>query len=400
MSGQTSAWHSSAIPPNWLDQMQRMALLFTALLFSAGYAAIGLVLILLAVAAEGIAIRRLPWVSSPVDLFTASFISIFLISGWTSQYRPIAIGSTALAAMTIYLAYGLLHRVLRRDPRFLRPFLGVWVVGAILAAGWAFVLHRVTGHPAFTPVLAQNGLATTALIGFILSLGVFLTVRTGWRYVFAGGSIILALALAVSISRGAWVAVIVGLASFFVLLRLKDAWQGLVIVLLAAVAVILITTPERGRLLLRATTITTEARTHDRILLARAAEAMFVDHPILGTGMNTFSLLHVKYKLPGDTNVAPPFAHNIFLNMAAEGGALGLVAFSFLVLWAAATGWRWAKSRSTDERILSATVLAVFLGLLVHQQVDGTILTVHIGTGFWFLIAIVAAFRPDRRRMG
>jgi O-antigen ligase len=145
------------------------------------------------------------------------------------------------------------------------------------------------------------------------------------------------------------------------------------------------------------------AANQDRVILAQAAIAIFLDHPVFGTGMNTFSLVHPRYISPDlipRTRCGPSgrcaFAHNILLNMAAEGGTIGLIAFLAVVLAGLRSGWKWIKGASSmNDRIISATVFSAFIGLLVHNQFDGTMMTVHIGAGFWLLIAIQVAFRPQ-----
>ncbi len=382
--------------PSWLERSKRGAVLVTAFLIPAGYPVIGLVLLVLAIIVEGVVRGRIPWRSSPVDVLLAGFTAVFLVSGWFSQYRPMAVGSAGLAALTIYLAFGPLYQLLRRDVGFLKTLLRAWVAGGILAAAWGFYLHRLTGLPAFTPQLPQNSLATAILIGLVLDLGLFLTSNHRWRYVTAGGYVLFFLTLTVTTSRGAWLAAAFALISFFSLVGFRYVWQGILLTVLAVVAVITFTTTtttERTRLSLEK-----ENPTFDRILLARTAEAIFLDHPVFGTGLNTYSLVHSKYKLPGDTNVAPPYAHNVFINMAAEGGALGFAAFTAIVIWAGIAGWRWhSASTSQPEIIMSATIFSAFLATLVQQMFDGTVLSVHLGTALWFLIAILAAFRPHPR---
>ncbi len=383
--------------PSWLERSQRGALLVTAFLIPAGYPVVGLVLLVLTVIVEGVIRGRVPWRSCVVDVYLVGFIAVFLISGWLSEYRPIAVGSAGLAALTIYLAFGPLYQLLGRDTGFLKTLLRAWVAGGILAAAWGLYLHRSTGLPAFTPELPRNALATAILIGLVLDLGLFLTSKHWWRYLTAGGFVLFSLALTVTTSRGAWLAVAVALVTFLSLAGFRYAWQGMLLTVLAAVAVITFTATEHAALLQRASTLA-QARTFDRVLLARSAEAIFLDHPVFGTGLNTYSLVHSKYRLPGDTNVAPPYAHNVFLNMAAEGGTLGFVAFTAIVIWATIEGWRWRSAiTSQPDIIMSATIFSAFLAILVHQMFDGTVLSVHLGTGLWLLIAILAAFRPDPR---
>src|SRR3990172_805964 len=147
-----------------LDRLQRAALLLTAFLYSAGYGTVGLALLLVTVVLEAGAARRLPWRRTPVDLGVVAFLGIFVLSGYFSEYRPTAVASTGLAALTIYLALGVSSSVLTRDLGVLPPLLWAWLVGTTLAAGWAIALHLRTGVPAFTPQLGQNAVGTTMLI--------------------------------------------------------------------------------------------------------------------------------------------------------------------------------------------------------------------------------------------
>ncbi len=390
--------------PLWLERSRKGALLATALFFSAGYTAIGLTLVLLVVIPEGIVTRRLPWHRSEGDVYLASFITVFLISGWVSPYRPIAVGSTGLAALTIFLAFGTLYRQLHDDPGFLKPFLWAWVIGGVVAAVWAFYLHQVTGRPAFTPEHSQNALGTALLIPLLLGLGLALRSQTVWGYLMAAGCDVLILGLAFTTSRGAWLGTAFGMVSFFWLTRLRYSWREVaVLVCVGLVAVILIGL-DRGSpaLVQRASSIVEPEHNiglKDRIVFAKTARAIFEDYPVMGTGLNTFSLVYPKYQLPEDTSgPTQPYAHNVFLNMAAEGGILGLAAFTATMLWAWVMGRRWyAASTSRSEAMLSAIVLSAFLGTLVHQLVDSTMISVHVGSGVWFLVAIMAASRHTRQ---
>ncbi len=383
--------------PLWIERSRKAALLITAAFLSAGYTAIGLVLVLLVVIAEGVVTRKPLWERSEGDLYLVSFIAIFLVSGWVSSYRTIAVGSAGLAALTIFLGFGTLYRQLRQDPEFLKPFLWAWVIGGILAAAWALFLHRLTGRPAFTPEQSQNALGTALLIPLLLGMGLFLRSQSAWRYLLAAGCEVLILGLTLTTSRGAWLGAGFGIICVLWLTRFRLASRDtLVLVAVGVVAVVLIAQERTDPVLVRrADTMVDQYQ--GRIALAKTAGAIFADHPLLGTGLNTFSLLHDQYKFEGDVDTVPPYAHNIFLNMAAEGGLLGLAAFLAVLVWAGLRGWAWHRgSHSRGEAILSATVLSTFLGGLVHQLFDSTFLAVHLGSSLWFLIAIMAAWHPAR----
>ncbi len=381
----------------WVERTQRGTLLGTVLLFSAGFATIGLIFVLASVIAEGIVAGRIPWRRSRVDVLLAAFILVFVIAGWLSPYRSIAVNVAVLAALTTYVAFGPLYRSLQRDKNFLRPFLLVWVIGGVGAALWGIHIHRLAQTAASTPGIPQNALGTTLQVAVPLSIGLFLASRTAWRYLVVVIVPTLAVGLALTTSRGAWIGGAFALGSFFVLVGLRHSWRAFLILLLIGALGGTYIARAHSPLIKRMGTILSLSANQDRVAMAESALAIFRDHPVIGTGFGTFSLIYPMYRMPGDP-VSPnpvPFAHNIFLNMAAEGGALGLVTFTAIVVWAIVAGWQWyGASSAPQERILSAAILSAFAGMMVQQLFDGTILSVHLGAGFWFFVAILAAFKP------
>lgn len=379
--------------PPWLEQYRRAALLLTAFLFPAGYATDGLVLLLLAVIAEGVVKRRLQWQRSPCDWPLVAFLAVFLVSSLLSPYRVIAVGATGLAALTIYLGFGPLYRATRHDSGFVGPIMWALFLGGLVAAGWAIVLHRITGRPAFLPELGQNAVGTTLLIAVLVGLGLSFSGPIWRRALMAPALAVIAYGLLVTYTRGAWVGAAAGLLTLLILAGTRHIWSGVMLVVLVAAIGFTAVRPEQAALARRAASIVSPSANIDRIYLARSASAIFVDHPLLGTGMHTFPSVYPQYRLPEDPNPLPiPFAHNIFANMAAEGGILGLGAFVWILIQAAVSGWRGLKAAVTPERRLAiATILATFVGMMVHQVFDGTLLSVHLGTGMWFAIAILAA---------
>lgn len=381
--------------PRWLDRAQRGALLATALLFSAGYAVFGLVLLLGSVVAEGVVGRRLPWRRTAADVPVLAFLTIFLLSGWASAHRPMATISSGLAALVIFLAYGVPTRLLRRSGAFLRPLLWTWLAGGIAASAWAILLHRSTGDPAFTPALGQNAVGTTLLVVLVIGLGLAFSTPGPWRAAGAFGSLIAAVGLALTTARGAWLGAAVGGVVLLALLGrrgLRQVVQAAVLIVGVLAATLALVGPERPPLLQRLTTIADLAQNESRIAIAASAFHIARDHPVLGIGMNTFSLVYPAYRLPGDPDPTQAFAHNIFLNFAAEGGILGLLAFAAVVAAVLVAGWRWhVRATVPAAGVLSATVGATFLGLLVHQLFDGTALSVHLGAGMWMLMGILVS---------
>jgi O-antigen ligase len=216
--------------------------------------------------------------------------------------------------------------------------------------------------------------------------------------------------LVLTLSRGAWIGAGFGLAAL-----LLFSWRRLTqssprhrhtwVVVLAVVSVlagsISLLGGEPAVLQKKVLSIINPWRNRERLFIARSALAIAADHPLVGSGLNTFFLIHPHPSLRADALASKPktrvqsFAHNIFLNMAAEVGLLGLAAFVAVLIRGAAAGWRWYAAAAGIDRTVSATVLAAFFGLLIHQQFDGTVSSVHISAGLWFLLAIMMANEPS-----
>ncbi|MDQ7843989.1 MAG: O-antigen ligase family protein [Armatimonadota bacterium] len=380
------------MPPRWPDRLQRAALLLTVALFSGGYATWGLVVMLVAVASEGVLTHTLPWTTTPLDGVVAGFVSWFLLAGYLSEFRAIAVGSTGLAALTIYLAFGGASRVLLRDPGFLRPLLWTWLAGGAAAGAAAFLLHLRRSAPAALPELGQNAVGTTAMAALLIALGLALLFAGTRRYLALLLALPPAAALVTSYTRGAWIGAGVGLLALTVLAGRRHAVRALLLGAALVAAVLVSAGPERGALVRRALTVADPQVNLNRIYLLRTARLIIADHPVFGTGLNTFSQMTLRYRLPGDPNPpGAPFAHNIFLNMAAEGGIVAALLFVAVVIQALRCGLRWWRGAPEEARILSAVVIAVFLAMMTHQLFDGTLLSVHLGAGMWLVIGILAA---------
>ena len=383
--------------PRRLDRLYRGSVLLTVFLYSAGYATAGLLLVLLTMVIDGVVSLRLPWRRTRLDILIVLFVGIFLLSGYLSAFPSMAIVSTGLAALTIYLAFGALSRIMRDDAGFLRPLLWAWAGGGVLAAMWATLRHLQSGLPASTPALGQNAIGTTMVAAMVIGFGLAVAGRGWLRYAAAGITVLTAVALLFSYTRGAWV----GALAAFALLAGFGGRRGAAAVLTFALLIVLggaiAAGEERAALVTRAGTILSASVNRDRIYLFRSAAAIFRDHPLLGTGMNTFPYMYPSYRLPGDTNpLNATNAHNIFLNMAAEGGVLGLGVFLAILVQTLRLGFRWRNMvAGSDERVVRTALVAALVGILVHQLFDGTLISVHLGAGMWMLMAMLTSSRSS-----
>jgi putative inorganic carbon (HCO3(-)) transporter len=122
----------------------------------------------------------------------------------------------------------------------------------------------------------------------------------------------------------------------------------------------------------------------ERLAHWQSALEMWRDHPWLGVGFGNYGAAYSQYAL-AKWPAALGHAHNYYLNIAAETGLLGLIAY--LLLWGLVT-WRvWRIFRSTKDRNVRALALGA-LGMVVHVSVHNAVdnLWVH---NMYIYVAIV-----------
>jgi O-antigen ligase len=234
---------------------------------------------------------------------------------------------------------------------------------------------------------------------------------TGWWLVWAAGTgALMLIAIVMSWSRGAWLGVAAAAVSMF---AAAAARRGRVALLGALFAFILVYALIGGGLSLAPSSIVqrfadflpylgvadvrgvevTDANfaVLERMAHWQSALEMWKDHPWLGVGIGNYESVYAQYALP---LWALPLghAHNYYLNVAAEAGFLGLVAYLFLwgaallVSWRAtrrATGWYWGVALGVLGVLVHLSVHNFFDNLYVHGMYLHVAILLGIGTAHW-----------------
>ncbi len=269
---------------------------------------------------------------------------------WQAFLRGTGPEHFQLPGLPFYRAYGTFQQP--------NPFAGMMGLIAPVALGLGFGLLR-----------DPHGSARGRILG-LGALGV-------------GGLALLA--LAASWSRGAWLGA--AAAGSVLLLMLPSrirwglaAWAAVLLLGLAAGALGWIPTPIQARLagVLEEVQITdvrgievNEANfaVIERLAHWQAAVEMFRAHPWFGVGFGNYAAAYPAYAAIRWLNPLG-HAHNIYLNMAAEGGLIGLLLY--LLLWimiGIRTGRVWRRSVGW-QRGLAAGLMAAWAHLHAHQLFD------------------------------
>lgn len=211
-------------------------------------------------------------------------------------------------------------------------------------------------------------------------------------------------------SRGAWLASVVGMSIFLVLTRHK--WL-LAALFTAAVAAILLL--PRGTIL-HLDHFNRESSLVERNLLWSRAIQVIQARPLFGCGINTYVHNYPKYnqdkewrlfkweipkeyipmmnktwRVPGYYTQNPTYyAHNGYLQLAAESGLISLALFLVILFSALRAGW-WQLRLADGLRMPAAALLAGFVGLLVHALIDTTLHNLQSSFLIWFFIGALVA---------
>ncbi|MFI6732186.1 O-antigen ligase family protein [Nonomuraea sp. NPDC050451] len=271
----------------------------------------------------------------------------------------------------------------------------VGCVQALTGTGASYAGERVRAVGTFG-ALDVMGMASVVSYGAIILLAAGLAWRGGRRAAALGGAALLCVPLALSLSRGAWLALLG--ASLVVLFVHSRALAARVILLGAVAATVLALGPGAGSDLLgrRLASITSavsqpDQSVSDRYSLWLTATRIWLDHPLTGAGPRRFAELRDAYapiELSSGSDTDDPVngfqrlpllsPHNMYLLTLSEQGLLGLAAmcacFGSMAWWAvraavpAAAGllaWQGIDFLYGDIGGPSTVVTSVVLGLVL-----------------------------------
>jgi putative inorganic carbon (hco3(-)) transporter len=358
---------------------------------------VALALFVLALPVGGIAVPGGPGDMKVVHLAAAVAVMATVLN---------RLGTTAVkqdVTLTISVAFAFTIPTVCRNLRELRPLvLLLLAVGAVMCAtsfgsasqlqatyNGALVNNRAVG------VFHQpNELGTFSGMLLMLAIGVWFGARSYAERLLAFASAVIAVtALALTLSRGAWIGVM--LAALLVIWLLPTARRatvilGIPLVILAAGLGSFRTPPPQLQILTeRVQSISTPAANpyDDRPAIYREAIHVIETHPLLGVGPENFIVAATKAASDTQT-VAPLHAHNFLMTVAAE---LGLPAAALLVGLTLSIGWRVrhaARLREPGARALTVGFGAALVVLLGQGVVDFTLRNPVIFTFVWSVLGM------------
>lgn len=204
-------------------------------------------------------------------------------------------------------------------------------------------------------------------------------------------SAILVVALLFTSTRGAWLGFILGIFFVAVFNGKKAFFISIIFLILLALF-----SPAAVKDQIKSfTSLSTDVSTNDRMIIWATAWRMFMDKPFFGQGLGTFMSVFGKYKPEYYKEIV--YAHNCYLQMAAEIGIFGLLIFMWFVFRLfQSTIFKLTKS---EDKLVKAAFLGVsggILAYLVHSFVDTNLYSLPLAVLFWAMSGLAAAKVPSK----
>lgn len=349
-------------------------------------------------------VKREPLLGSVtlVDLALVIFIAANILSLLNTQYPALSIRALFSKSLKFVLLFILAREIINTRAK-LKDFVAMAMLSCIIILMDGFIqyffIHRDILHmyPAFkyNPGLPGDKVFPTAsfpfpndyaawILVFIFPAAVFtflgkgnMPARLGTSALFIG----LLYSLILTKARGAWVGflLMLGTIPFFGLRK------GLVL-LAAAVLIIIIFINQNS-----ARDIFSFLSFEDRKVMWENGIKIFKEHPIIGNGVNTF---FNKYRFirQDEDRGRGSYAHNCYLQMAADIGLVGLASFLF---FAASVLLRaFSSLKKTKDPLYYSLMLGIALGLtafLLHSFVDTNLYSLNLAALFWLSAGILTA---------
>ncbi len=295
----------------------------------------------------------------------AAFALLFVVlASAVLHANPPAGTSVVIRYVSFIGAFIVLTDVLR-GPLAPRRVAEVYVLSCAAAAACGLVESVVLGeYRAAGPLGDANDFA----FFMVAAVPVALALRTyGRRRLWIACAALCLAAVFGSLSRGAVLGLLVtavwALLAGHIKLR-TAAWTAVVVT--GALAMVVALVPALVSEKIEAKNKVADTNDDERKIRWLVTTEMTADHPVLGIGPGGFQTEYGRYVGDRETNPTHQLkvAHQMYLEVAAELGALGLVAFLLVLLY----GWSSARAvaRARDpERALAVGVQAGLLGMAV-----------------------------------
>ena len=347
-------------------------------------------------------LKKSPFKKDLISIFLYLFVAASLISFINSQYMALSMRAFFSKTLEYALLFVIAREVIDTKTK-LNNFMAMAFISCVIIVIDGLTQHFIThvdclhNYTSFGYVVnSSNPGAPTASFPFpndfsawilmfifpVVSIGLFSGKFWIRRITFIFIGLFLIFLLYLTRVRGAWLS-FVTVSGAVVLTKLKK-----VIILLLVFVVALILVVEKSTL--KYVSSTTSIK--DRSEMWDNGSRIFKKHPIIGNGLNTFFAEYKKIRSDNYKNIRGSYAHNCYLQMAAEIGLLGLGFFLLFIGGILIKGF--TVLRRIKDSALKPLILGLNLGLtafLIHSCVDTNLYSLNLAVLFWVTAGVMLA---------
>lgn len=267
--------------------------------------------------------------------------------------------------------------------------IGQYVFGITGAESWvdSDMFSSITVR-VYSTLQNPNVLAEYLLLIIPLGVALLLTSKTwGRRIVFLGCCGLLCLCMILTFSRGGWLGLLIAAGVFVLLLEPR-------LLMLAPFALIALYFVMPETVITRLTSVgdLKDTSTSYRFSIWMGSIAMLKDYWLCGVGPGTAAFNQV-YPAYSYNAANAQHAHNLYLQMVADGGVCLLILFIVLliVLFRHMCA-RMTKERRDESRIYLIAVLSGITGFLAQGMTDYSFYNYRVVLVFWAVVGLGAAW--------
>lgn len=358
--------------------------------------------VILAVAiasAESVATRRIGAPRTPLDAWVFLWLAVSLM-GAIGAHDPAATVKKAGMAV-IFAAFFYLVTAKVRRTGTVTALMKVFVASSVVVGGygiWVSLRFLVSGASAGNAIIVgSEGLAVpragstlgqptvlAALMVLALPIAMALVMETKGleRVVAAAAAAVVLVTLGFTFTRGAWLGGMVGLA----VLALEKRMRVILVVMALAVLAL---SPEIVFERAASSTSVGRAEISHRFDFWNGALLVAEQRPLLGAGIDNFRNDYSRLPVPETALRAAIHPHNLALDLLAETGPAGLLAFGGMVAGALTLLLRGRRSDPDGARRLwRLAIAASLIGSLAHQTTDSLLLEPTWNMTMWTMLAL------------
>ena len=344
---------------------------------------------------------RMALTRTPLNAAIGAFLLAMLLTLPDATHPLVSVKGVVRDLLYIAAGYALCLFFTTTRARLYALLLSVLAANVALAAyGLATQLAgevRIYGEVA--EPFFENHCIYAAFLALSMSvvLSYLFETRTRGRLILSAALALWCVAVALTFVRGAWISLAAVVVFYLWMYRRQLSPRLLLLVVVAGLVVVAVAGGLQLKYLfeerLAHALDTGYVTNRDRLDRWGAAAQMFLSHPLNGVGWASYAdeyFAYIYYLDAYSTEIRMG-AHNLYLEIAAESGVLGLAAFAGLILVYYRRMARLARRLPRGSlRCLAIGLGGAMLSYLVHAFVNNLGPSDKIGISFWLLFGLLA----------